>query len=104
MRFARPRTLGLALVAAAALLTTACVVTPLATDYPGIPGRPGAGAAAQGTNPILHAFTASPMATANKDDKITFTVVANSPANLPLQYNWSATKGTLSSNTGQVVY
>lgn len=100
----QPRRLGLALACALALLNSACVVSPLVVDDRGGPfgTRPGQ-TQNQGNNPVLQALTANPTATADKDAKITFTVVATSPTGAPLQYNWSATKGTLSSNTGQLI-
>ena len=105
MSATQPRRLGLALACALALMTSACVVSPIVTDGPGlIRGGNGGGSQAQGTNPVIQMLTANPMATSDKDAKITFTVVANSPTGAPLQYNWSATKGVLSSTTGQIVY
>lgn len=104
MSATRPRRLGLALACALALMSSACVVSPLVVaDGPGaagVLGRPGA--ANQGLNPVIQMLTANPMATSDKDAKITFTVVANAAG--PMQYNWSATKGVLSSTTGQIVY
>ncbi len=100
----RPRNFGLALACALALMSSACVVSPLVVDDRGPGGLGRGGQVAQGINPNIDAFTANPMATSDKDAKITFTVVAGSPTGAPLQYNWSATKGVLSTNTGQVVY
>ncbi|MDB5099735.1 MAG: hypothetical protein JWM80_4156, partial [Cyanobacteria bacterium RYN_339] len=54
-----------------------------------------------GREPVIHAFTPS-VTTVDKNGTITFTIVANSPNGRPLQYNWSATRGLLSGNTGQV--
>lgn len=58
----------------------------------------------QGTsNPVIQAFTANPTNQVQQGQAITFTVVAYDPNHEILQYNWSATGGTLSSNTGAVV-
>ena len=54
-------------------------------------------------NPIIQSFTANPTNDVPKGQPITFTVVAHDPNNEVLQFNWSATGGTISSNTGQVV-
>lgn len=101
--FAKPtRRLGLALACALALMTSACVVSPLVvSDGPGGLGGPGAKPAIPGINPVINALTANPTSTADRDAKITFMV--NVSANGPVQYNWSATTGTLSSTTGQLV-
>lgn len=56
-----------------------------------------------GRNPIIQAYTANPTNTSTAGQPITFQVVAHDPENEVLQFNWSATGGTLSTNTGQVV-
>lgn len=53
--------------------------------------------------PIIAAFDYSPKSSISKDDFITFTVVANDPEGKPLQYIWTCTKGTLTSNSGSTV-
>lgn len=53
--------------------------------------------------PIIAAFDYSPKSSVNKDDFITFTVVASDPEGKPLQYIWTSTKGTLTSNSGSTV-
>lgn len=53
-------------------------------------------------NPIIQAFTANPT-NVTQQQPITFQVVAYDSENEVLQFNWSATGGTLSTNTGQVV-
>ncbi|MNS27168.1 PKD domain protein [compost metagenome] len=55
-----------------------------------------------GRNPIIQSFTANP-SNVTKGQPITFQVVASDPDRNPLQLNWAATDGTLSTNTGQVV-
>ena len=55
-----------------------------------------------GREPVIHAFTPS-VTTVDANGQITFTVVANAPSGRPLQYNWSATSGLLSGNSGQTV-
>jgi hypothetical protein len=57
----------------------------------------------QGTrNPIIQSFTANPT-NVTQGQPITFQALAHDPDNQPLQFNWTATSGTLSTNTGQVV-
>jgi PKD repeat protein len=53
-------------------------------------------------NPIIQSFTATPT-NVTQGQAITFQVLAHDPDGQPLQFNWSATDGTLSTNTGQVV-
>jgi hypothetical protein len=53
--------------------------------------------------PIIAALDYSPKSTLSKDDLITFTVVATDPAGLPLQFNWTATKGRLTTNSGAAI-
>lgn len=53
--------------------------------------------------PIIHSFDYSPKTGVSKNDAIVFTLVATDPSGQPLSYNWTSTKGTLSSNTGQTV-
>lgn len=54
-------------------------------------------------NPIIQSFTANPANNVPKGQPITFQVVAYDPNHEVLQFNWSATGGTLSTNSGQVV-
>lgn len=54
-------------------------------------------------NPVIQSFTANPGNLVPAGQTITFQVVAYDPNDEVLQYNWSATGGTLSTNTGQVV-
>lgn len=54
-------------------------------------------------NPVIQSFTANPTNHVPQGQAITFTVVAYDPAHGVLQYNWSCTGGTLSSNSGAVV-
>jgi hypothetical protein len=63
----------------------------------------GSSAQVPGRSPIIQAFDFSPKTGIDKDGTITFTVVANDPGGAPLQYNWTSTKGTMSSNSGQAV-
>lgn len=84
-------------------LLAGCVVGvhPSGPNLPGNTGvQPGV---SNGRAPIISAFTYSPTSGVGKDDAITFTVAANDVSGQPLQYNWSATQGTLSTNTGQAV-
>jgi hypothetical protein len=53
-------------------------------------------------NPVINSFSAN-ITDVKPGQPITFTVVANDPGNQPLQYNWSSTGGTLSTNTGQII-
>ncbi|MFN4150759.1 MAG: hypothetical protein ACK4IX_07425 [Candidatus Sericytochromatia bacterium] len=53
--------------------------------------------------PVIASFDFNPKSGITKDDVIIFTVVANDPEGKPLQYNWTSTKGTLSSNSGTTV-
>lgn len=54
-------------------------------------------------NPVIQAIAPNPSTVAHPGDAITFTVVAYAPDGAPLQYTWTATKGTLSATAGQVV-
>lgn len=88
-----------------ALLAAGCNVTIRDAGTGGVlPGGLG-GSMSQpsGRVPIIQALDYSPKSGVEKDGAITFTVVANAPSGAPLQYNWSSTKGTLSTNSGQVV-
>ena len=84
----------------AVLLSAGCIVSVPNTAT----GGPG-GQVAHGGNraPIINVFDYSPKSGVGKDDAITFTVVANDPEGLPLQYNWTSTKGTLTATSGQSV-
>lgn len=88
--------LGLvALAVLAASPLTACIVD--------VAGTPYAGRAPVGVNPVINAIAANPTSIADKDTPITFTVNTSDPTG-PLQYTWSATKGTLSATSGQSVF
>lgn len=65
-------------------------------DRPRISSKKGA------LNPVIQSYTAN-ITQVQPGQPITFTVVAHDPEDKPLQYNWSATGGTLSGNTGQIV-
>lgn len=56
-----------------------------------------------GRNPIIQSYTANPSNQVPQGQPITFQVVAYDPERDVLQFNWSATGGTLSTNSGQVV-
>lgn len=59
---------------------------------------------ASNNKPVINSFDHSPKELNNKDEKITFTVVASDRDKKDiLEYKWSTTKGTLSSNTGEIV-
>ncbi len=59
---------------------------------------------ASNNKPVINSFDSSPKELNNKDEKITFTVVASDRDKKDiLEYKWSATKGTLSSNTGEII-
>lgn len=61
--------------------------------------------AEEGTGAIvLNSFDANPTNVASKQDKITFTVNAYNSNRSPMEYSWSATKGTLSGTRGQTVF
>jgi hypothetical protein len=64
---------------------------------------PTAPAANASIDPVIQAFMANPSNLVAQGQPITFTVVANDPNHDPLQFNWSSTGGTLSTNTGRVV-
>ncbi len=66
------------------------------------PAAPRAGSS-DARNPVIQAFTANPGNFVPAGQPITFQVVAHDPADQPLQYNWSATGGTLSATTGQLI-
>lgn len=55
------------------------------------------------SNPIIQSFTANPTTQVPQGQPITFTVVAYDANRDVLQYNWSSTGGTLSTNTGHAV-
>lgn len=61
------------------------------------------GGASVATNPVIHAFTANPSNFVPAGQPITFQIVAHDPGDAPLQYNWSATGGTLSATSGQLI-
>jgi hypothetical protein len=54
-------------------------------------------------DPVIQSFTANPSNVVPQGQPITFTVVANDPGKQSLQFNWAATGGLLSTNTGRVV-
>jgi hypothetical protein len=53
-------------------------------------------------NPLIDSFTQN-IPQVKQGQPVTFTVVAHDPNKRPLQFNWSSTGGTLSTNTGRVV-
>ena len=53
--------------------------------------------------PVIASFDYSPKSGLTKNDVITFSVVSNDPEGRPLQYNWTATKGILTANSGSTV-
>ncbi len=65
----------------------------------------GIGGSAAGTNrqPTIMSFTANPTNTTSPGQAITFSIDAVDPDNDILKYTWTATGGTLSTNTGRVV-
>jgi hypothetical protein len=86
------------------LTATSCVVSvPVSTQQlPTYEARP-VFTQGQGTrNPIIQSFTATPT-NVTQGQAIAFQVAAHDPDGQPLQFNWSATDGTLSTNTGLVV-
>lgn len=62
-------------------------------DTFGIPNR----------SPVISSFDYNPKSGINKNDIITFSVVATDPEGKPLQYNWAASKGFLTGNAGSTV-
>jgi hypothetical protein len=74
---------------------SACIVEATGAGYVGRPPV--------SRQPVINAIAPNPSSIADKDSTITFTVSASDPANLPLQYTWSSTKGTLTATSGQVV-
>ncbi len=59
---------------------------------------------ASNNKPVINSFDHSPKELNNKDEKIIFTVVASDRDKKDtLEYKWSSTKGTLSTNTGETV-
>ncbi|MFP5502751.1 MAG: hypothetical protein ACLGIN_09690 [Candidatus Sericytochromatia bacterium] len=83
------------LLIAGAVALAGCVITP-------VTGTAGSGGRGNG-EPVIQAFTHSPTGQISKDDAIVFNVVAHDPEQQPLSYSWSATRGTLSTTTGQAV-
>lgn len=53
--------------------------------------------------PVIASFDYNPKSGLTKNDVITFSVVANDPEGKALQYNWTATKGILTANSGSTV-
>lgn len=53
--------------------------------------------------PVIASFDYNPKSGITKNDVITFSVVSNDPEGKPLQYNWTATKGILTANSGSTV-
>lgn len=94
--------LGLTLAAVVATASGCIVNTGTAADLYGATPVGTTQSAGSGRAPIIQALSHSP-ATAGKNDTITFTIVASDMENDVLQYNWAATKGLLTSNSGQVV-
>ncbi|MFN8578122.1 MAG: hypothetical protein U0354_14890 [Candidatus Sericytochromatia bacterium] len=59
---------------------------------------------ASNNKPVINSFDHNPKEINNKDEKIIFTVVASDRDKKDtLEYKWSSTKGTLSTNTGETV-
>jgi hypothetical protein len=65
-----------------------------------VPASATPSAAAKNRQPIISAFDYSPKSGISKSDFVTFTLVANDPEGEALQYNWTATKGMLTANSG----
>jgi hypothetical protein len=85
------------------LTATSCVVAvPAAPPEPTYEARPVFTQGKGTRNPIIQSFTATPT-NVTQGQAITFQVLAHDPDRQPLQLNWSATDGTLSTNTGHVV-
>lgn len=91
-------------LAIAASLLSACIVELPSSQLPPSTDdrQPVFTQGTAGRNPIIQSFTANP-SNVTKGQPITFQVVATDPERNPLQLNWAATDGTLSTNTGQVV-
>lgn len=53
--------------------------------------------------PVIASFDYNPKSGITKNDIITFSVVATDPEGKALQYNWVATRGLLTGNTGSTV-
>ncbi len=89
------------LVASLAMLVVpGCILVP--------PGSTGSGISLGTTGGsgtiVVAGLAANPTNIADANSRITFTVVAQDNNGLPMQYTWSATKGTLSATAGQMVY
>jgi hypothetical protein len=84
------------------ITTTTAAPAPVVYGPPVVVKQP-APAASENADPIIHSFTANPSNVVPQGQPITFTVVANDPNNKALQFNWSSTGGTLSTNAGRVV-
>jgi hypothetical protein len=86
------------------LTATSCVVSvPVSTSQdPTYEARPVFTQGKGTRNPIIQSFTATPT-NVTQGQAITFQALAHDPDGQPLQFNWSTTDGTLSTNTGQVV-
>lgn len=86
------------------LTATSCVISvPVATQEPYTDEARPVFTQGKGTrNPIIQSFTATPT-NVTQGQAITFQVAAHDPDRQPLQLNWSATDGTLSTNAGHVV-
>jgi hypothetical protein len=78
------------------------VTIPAATQEPTYEPRPVFTQGKGTRNPIIQSFTATPT-NVTQGQAITFQVLAHDPDRQPLQFNWTATDGTLSTNTGLVV-
>ncbi len=84
----------------AMLVAPGCILVPGAGGLSGISLGTTGGA---GTI-VVAGLAANPTNIADANSRITFTVVAQDNNALPMQYTWSATKGTLSATAGQMVY
>lgn len=93
------RTVGLVLAGLGGLLLAGCFVS--VTDGTGNQLVPGT-TTPSANNPIINALTANPT-NVTKGQAITVSIRAQDPKQQPLDYAWSATGGTLSTTTGQLV-
>ena len=83
-----------------AVPTVTSAPTDAATSAPTLLPTPTAIASAANIQPIIQQFTSNPTQITQKDEIITFNVIAIDADNDILKYVWSATKGTLSSTEG----
>ena len=88
--------LGLALLATSLFLVTGC-------DFKGFTISPQGESQKTANEPVIQVFTSNPSSGGTWDQSFTFSVEATSPGQTLLKYNWSATKGTLTSTTGKLI-